>query len=154
MNSTQPHLDLAWIAKGHPLYKSELDLRFSVLRAPLNMPRGSEIYVHEEDTWHLIAHHNQRVVGCVLFHPQTDQESGKLLQMAVHPDFQGQRIGARLVFELERKAKEHFFSKIILNAREVAFPFYEKLGFSFTSDFFEEVGVPHKSMVKHLAAKT
>ena len=50
---------------------------------------------------------------------------------------------------LERCADIQYVS---LNCGPDQVEFYEKLGFSFTSDFFEEVGVPHKAMVKHLAA--
>ena len=68
--------------------------------------------------------------------------------MAVTPSCQGQGIGATLVRALEGKARELGLSRIVLNAREVAFPFYERLGYEYTSDFFDEVGVPHRAMAK------
>ena len=70
--------------------------------------------------------------------------------MAVSPLCQGQGIGRQLVLELERKAKECLFESIVLHARQVAFPFYEKLGYAFISDLFEEVGIPHRAMTKSL----
>ena len=58
---------------------------------------GSEVYAFEDETWHCVAHINNEIVGCVLLHPQNETKSGKLLQMAVHPDYQGRGIGAQLV---------------------------------------------------------
>jgi predicted GNAT family N-acyltransferase len=40
------------------------------------------------------------------------------------------------------------FSKIILNARKVALPFYLKSGYVIQGDEFEEVGIPHFKMSK------
>ena len=143
-------VQLQWITQQHPLYQAELALRYIVLRAPLKMPRGSEVYAFEDDTWHCIAHVNNELVGCVLLHPQNDDKTGKLLQMAVHPDHQGRGIGAQLVRGLESHALTKNITSIVMNAREVAFPFYEKLGYDFASDFFEEVGIPHRTMGKQL----
>ncbi|MBL91536.1 MAG: GNAT family N-acetyltransferase [Myxococcales bacterium] len=147
MDST---VQLQWITRQHPFYPAELALRYIVLRAPLKMPRGSEVYAFEEETWHCVAHINNEVVGCVLLHPQNTNKSGKLLQMAVHPDHQGRGIGAQLVRGLEAHALNNNITSIVMNAREVAFPFYEKLGYVFASDFFEEVGIPHRTMTKQL----
>ena len=58
-------------------YTPAVELRFAVLRAPLGMPRGSEIYTNESDTLHLVAHEGNVVLGCVLLHPLSDGKSGK-----------------------------------------------------------------------------
>ena len=154
MDNSNVSFDMQWIDLEHPLYPSELDLRYQVLRAPLGMARGSEVYAFEQQTQHCVAHHHSKVVGCVLLHPQKDLTTGKLLQMAVHPAHQGQGMGAKLVQELERHAFRNNISTIVMNAREVAFPFYEKLGYTFCSDFFEEVGIPHRAMTKQLRHAT
>ena len=143
-----PKPQLQWVTIGDTLYRHAVELRFKVLREPLGMPRGSEIYAHESDTLHLVAHEGEKVLGCVLLHPLGDGDSGKLLQMAVSPFWQGRGIGAVLVSALEEKARELKLSRIVLNAREVAFPFYERLGYEYTGGYFEEVGIPHRAMAK------
>jgi hypothetical protein len=47
-------------------------------------------------------------------------------------------------------AKKKGIKKIELCARESAFKFYEKLGYSFDSDFFIEVCLKYKMMSKIL----
>ena len=150
MGVSDSSYQLTWIDDQHPLYPQELSLRYLVLRAPLGMEQGSEVYAFENQAWHCIAHIGETVIGCVLLHPQPDRSAGKLLQMAVHPSHQGQGVGAQLVKELERHAFSNNIAHVVMNAREVAFPFYEKLGYTFSSDFFEEVGVPHRAMTKQL----
>lgn len=71
----------------------------------------------------------------------------QLRGMATHPDFQGMGLGAKLVRFLSTYLKEQGADYIWCNARVIAFPFYQKMGFQFLSDAFEipEVGV-HRAM--------
>ena len=143
-------ISFRWLHQNDPYYAQERELRFRVLREPLQMPKGSEKHTHEEDLWHLVGIQEERVIGCVLLLPSVDKKSGRLLQMAVVPSLQGQGVGAQLVANLEKRAREENFDEIRLHARAVAFPFYEKLGYQYVGDFFEEVGVPHRAMAKNL----
>ena len=55
-----------------------------------------------------------------------------------------------LVEAAEAYAKEKGYSSIILHARQVAEPFYKKLGYYTTSSVFTEVGIPHVVMEKDI----
>jgi len=79
--------------------------------------------------------------------PSLEGEGYQLRGMATHPDFQGMGLGAKLVRFLIAYLKEQGADYIWCNARMVAFPFYQKIGFQFLSDEFEipEVGL-HRAM--------
>jgi predicted N-acetyltransferase YhbS len=103
----------------------------------------------EKDSLHLVAAEGDDVRGCVLFHPE-DGRSGRLFQMAVRPELQGQGVGARLVRELEAELSRRGFTHVHLHARAQVVPFYERLGYAVYGDAFVEVGIPHRHMQRDL----
>jgi glucosamine-phosphate N-acetyltransferase len=54
---------------------------------------------------------------------------GHIEDVAVHPDFQKQGIGAALVRHATEKAKDFGCYKAILNCHDHLIPFYERLGY-------------------------
>ncbi|MBU8895832.1 GNAT family N-acetyltransferase [Corallococcus sp. M34] len=141
---------LDFIHLDHPLYARELDLRFRVLREPLGHTREQVLFPFEAQSLHLIAHDAGEVVGCVLFHPE-DAHGGRLFQMAVAPQLQGQGLGAQLVRTLETGLRERGFTHVHLHARAQVVPFYERLGYAVHGEPFIDVGIPHRHMNKTLA---
>jgi len=127
-------------------YVQEKMLRSKILREPLGLPLGAEIFPFEAEALHLIALNHTSVVGCVMFHAEND--GGRLLQMAVANEFQGMGIGRELMKSLEKKLREDNFSEIHLHARIEAIPFYKKLGYFTYGEAFEEVGIEHRLMKK------
>ncbi|QNL52334.1 GNAT family N-acetyltransferase [Olivibacter sp. SDN3] len=75
----------------------------------------------------------------------------QLRGMATHPDFQGRGLGNQLVNFLAVYLKGQQVSYLWCNAREIAFRFYQNLGFEFVSDEFEvpEIGL-HRVMYLRL----
>ncbi len=143
------------ITTDHPLYPGECDLRELVLLRPIgyDMDRFRAEYPGVEDRFvHFVAvvgsPGGDRVVGCVLLLPETDTPGvGKLMQMAVHPQRQGEGIGKRLVVEVEK----HAFSALGLkslycHAQVQAVSFYEALGWDTVGEVFLEAGIPHRKM--------
>ncbi|MBL8040446.1 MAG: GNAT family N-acetyltransferase, partial [Chthonomonas sp.] len=63
---------------------------------------------------------------------------------------QGSGIGALMVAESERMARELGFARMVLHARETAVGFYLRLGYACEGESFEEVGIPHRLMQKEL----
>ncbi len=143
-------LALRFIEPAHPLYPAEQELRFRVLREPLGFTRTQVAFPFEADSLHLVAHRGEAVVGCVLFHPE-DAHGGRLFQMAVAPERQGQGLGARLVGVLEAELKRRGFTHVHLHARATVVPFYARLGYAEYGEPFTEVGIPHRHMRKTLA---
>jgi len=144
-----PRVRLHFIDPSHPLYPGELELRYRVLREPLGHSRDSVLFPFEKDSLHLVAEDGGDVRGCVLFHPE-DTASGRLFQMAVRPQLQGQGLGAKLVRALEEELVRRRFTHVHLHARATVVPFYEKLGYAVYGEPYVEVGIPHRNMQREL----
>ena len=127
----------------------EVDFRWRMLRAPLGYPREATLFPFEAESLHLLALEEGRVVGCVLFHPE-DEGTGRLFQMAVSPERQGQQLGRRLVRELEAEARRRGLRAVTLHARGTAVGFYAKLGYAVVGEPFVEHGVEHRHMRRAL----
>lgn len=143
--------EFTFIHPGHALYEGELELRFRVLREPLGYTRAQVAFPFEAGSLHLVAHQGSTVRGCVLFNPE-DAHGGRLFQMAVAPDLQGQGLGARLVRALEAELVRRGFTHVHLHARANVIPFYERLGYAVYGEPYTEVGIPHRNMRKTLGA--
>ena len=115
-----------------PKTKEEFDsyynLRWEILRKPWKQPRGSEKDELEDKSFHIIALDNKKVVGVGRLHKNNNEE-GQIRYMAVDENHQCKGIGKSILHELHEKAKELKFKTIILNARENAVGFYERLGY-------------------------
>jgi len=71
--------------------------------------------------------------------------------MAVEKDLQGNGIGKKILFLLEKKAQETNAKKIILNARDHVIRFYEKSGYKILKKFNgSDTGIPHTTMEKNI----
>ncbi|MMZ69082.1 putative N-acetyltransferase YjcF [compost metagenome] len=77
----------------------------------------------------------------------------KMRQVAVDESLRGQQVGRRMVVFAEEIAREEGYARFVLNARQVAIPFYEKLGYNIISEEFTEVGIPHRKMAKLLQSE-
>lgn len=89
-------------------------------------------------------------LACLIISPLNGLNVAKMRQVAVNEKHQGQGIGKLMVIEAERLLKLRNFNEITLHARENAIPFYLTLGYTLVGDWFTEVGIPHKKMIKHL----
>ena len=131
-------------------YWESIELRDEILRKPLGLEYNKADLEAESDSIHLLAYSSQQeLVGCLVLKPLPNQEL-KMRQVAVKGNQQGKGVGKKLVAYSEDLAKEKGFAKIVLHAREVALPFYQKLQYQTVGDQFEEVGIPHFKMEKHL----
>jgi N-acetylglutamate synthase-like GNAT family acetyltransferase len=138
-----------------PLYAQAEALREAVLLRPLGKDiawfREHYPHVHEraECFVALIDHPaGPRVVGCVLLIPDHPEDGvGKLMQMAVDPQRQGEGIGRRLVIELETRAfGELGLTEVFCHAQNAAVGFYARLGWETDPEEFQEAGIPHHRM--------
>ncbi len=145
-------MELRWLAVSDSLRSAEFELRWRVLRAPLNHPREATRFPFEEESLHLVALEGGEVVGCVLFHPEGRTE-GRLFQMAVEPSQQGRGIGQRLVRALETEVAARGFRTVTLHAREGAVGFYAQLGYETYGEPFTEVGIPHRHMRRTISSE-
>jgi predicted GNAT family N-acyltransferase len=105
------------------------NLRFDVLRAPWNQPRGSEKDENESSAIHaLIKDKSGKCIasGRLQFN---NAEEGQIRFMAVETEYRGQGLGKMILDFLEQKAKANNTFSIVLQARENALQFYERAGY-------------------------
>ena len=128
---------------------ASIELRRRVLRRPLGLDFTAEQLAAEDFEFHLVGVLDSVVVACLVLTPL---EGGriKMRQVAVEPSLQGRGFGAELVRFSEVVARQRGFSRMVLNARDRAVPFYLKLGYEIEGEPFVEVTIPHRRMVKGL----
>ena len=125
--------NIAALPLGCPRSEAEwndyFDLRWRVLRAPWQQPRGSEKDDIETVSQHLmIAGKDSRPLAIGRLHFNTPAEA-QVRFMAVDPSAQGRGLGGRILQEFERRARAAGAKSIVLNARDDAQRFYLKHGF-------------------------
>ena len=124
------------------------DLRWRILRAPWNQPKGSEQDELEGQSIHIMVVENDEVIGIGRAHFNSD-EVAQLRYMAVNEDWQGKGVGKLILDELEKRVVEKGAKKIILHARDNAVKFYEKHGYKVVKLSHTLFGViPHFLMEK------
>ena len=119
---TEPISDLEFEAYYH--------CRWEVLRKPWGQPKGSEKAPDDEESEHVMAVDNYDHVCGVARLTVLDKTTAQIRFMGVKDQNTGKGIGASLLNYLENLAKAKGAKKIMLHAREIALPFYRKLGYS------------------------
>ncbi|MCA9312664.1 MAG: GNAT family N-acetyltransferase [Phycisphaerales bacterium] len=152
-------IDIRRIAADHPLYPQETALRERVLLrdAGFDFESFRAAYPYEDTAEHFIAvttdHHSGSpvdvVLGTALLIPgHPDPGVGKVTQVAVDPQRQGEGIGRRLMVTLESRAfGELGLARVFCHAQNTAMGFYTRLGWRIDGDEFVEAGIPHHRMV-------
>ena len=106
------------------------ELRWKILRAPWNQPRGSERDADDETSTHLmVLGKNNRLIGVGRLHFNSIREA-QIRFMAIEVPEQRKGVGTCLLQTLEARAEKHGASHITLDARETALGFYCKQGYS------------------------
>lgn len=127
------------------------ELRWLELRAPWNQPRGSERDELEAVSRHLMARSETgEVIGVGRIHWNSNEEA-QIRYMATRQSHRGRHVGTAIIDRLEQLAREAGTQRIVINARQYALPFYERLGYAVIGDGATLYGViPHKRMCKLL----
>ena len=135
---------------GSPLYAQTIELREELLRIPLGLQFSPEELMVEMDQMHIACYNSMdELLGCLVL-IDLGNHTVKMRQVAVNQKIQSNGIGTFLVKETEQICKKKGYNHIVLNARETAVNFYEKMKYSVISDRFEEVSIPHFKMEKYL----
>jgi len=128
-------------------------LRYDVLRAPWGQAKGSEQTADEAQHQHFAFFNDANQIIGVGRLDQTAPHVGQVRFMAVAANQQGKGIGKAIMNEIEAVCKTNGYLQIILHAREVALPFYQKLGYQLVETshlLFDEI--QHYLMQKTLDA--
>jgi ribosomal protein S18 acetylase RimI-like enzyme len=134
-------------------YQHYYDLRWKILRAPWNQPRGSEQDELEQSSTHLmVVDDRQAVIGIGRLHFNTISEA-QIRYMAIAAEQQRKGIGTLLLQALEDRASELGAACIVLDSREQALGFYRKQGYELEGPgqvLFNTI--PHVKMSKHFVS--
>ena len=143
-------MNIIEIEFASPEYDETVNLRDSILRKPLNLSFSEEELAEEYTDIHLAAYDAAWVLrGCLVLTPKSENVI-KMRQVAVVSDVQGTGIGRAMVEKSEIVARSRGYTRMELNARDTAVPFYEKLGYHTEGGMFEEVSIAHFKMAKEL----
>lgn len=77
---------------------------------------------------------NKRIVGTLLLHPCLSK-CMQIKQVAIHPDYQGQGLGKKLLVYTEQIARNLNYSTLFLTGRKQTWGFYRRLGYSETEAY-------------------
>ncbi len=135
--------------------KDCIDLRSRILRPGLDVKYS--IYPEDvfESTFHLGIFYREKIICNGTFmkntceHFLSETTAYRLRGMATDLNFQKNGLGRMILQKAETLLKEKNCKMLWFNARESAFVFYLKCGYSFAGEMFEipQVG-PHKVMFK------
>ena len=125
--------------------------RWEMLRKPLGMSKETLKDELEDESRHLIAVDEQKiVVGAGRLHFNNNKEA-QIRYMAVSNTIQRKGLGSEIVSALETIARKKGIQEIVLNARENAISFYLSMGYKETGPYESGTGIPHITMRKKLS---
>ncbi len=136
---------------GSSRYEQLVALRYKILLEPLGLKFLDSYRDKEVNYLHIgcVESLDDSLVGGLLLVP-VDNDTIRLMQVAVDTKYQGEGIGHMMVKYAEKRAKEVGYSKIVMHAMLTVVSFYEKMGYVQEGDIFEESGITFAKMVKDL----
>lgn len=136
---------------GSTRYDELVQLRYKILLEPLGL-KFLDLHRNKEANYlHIgcIEQLDDTLVGGLILAP-IDNDTIRLMQVAVDTKYQGEGIGRDLVKYAEKRAKEAGYTKIVMHAMLSVVNFYEKMGYTQEGEIFEENGITFAKMVKDL----
>ena len=132
-------------------FRQAARLRYKLFFAEHNLPWN---IVHDRDRsnyFHAAILIRDEVVAYGQLVPHDDRVY-RVCQMVVAPEYQGQKLGSKILLFLIDTAKQEGAIALTLNARLTAVGFYQKFGFQTQGIQFPSstTGVPHITMKKKL----
>ncbi len=145
------------ISMDNPLYEQEKALRVAILLEPIGYSFEDYLAMapgREAQSEHFVAvvdhPSGERVVGTATLFIREDehkQKIGKVQQVCVDKQRQGEGIGRKLMIAMEARGfGELGLTNLYCHAQLDAMPFYERLGWQSEEREFLEAGIAHKKM--------
>lgn len=129
------------------------DLRYRILRAPLDQPRGSEKNDGDSTGVHFALYENT-VLKAIARLDQADDSIAQVRFVAVEENVRGKGYGKAIMIATEEAAKDRGDTEMILQARDYAVDFYLKLNYQLIEKSHLLFGVlQHYKMNKPLSAQ-
>lgn len=106
-----------------------------------------EVDVHEEESVHFVGYLNHKPIAAARL--RFMDEYGKLERICVLKEVRGKAYGKTMIQKMEAFIRTRGYKKAKLNAQTHAKSFYERLGYTTTSEEFLDAGIPHVTMEKN-----
>ena len=139
-------MDFKFIDIKNEFYKEAVSLRIRAFFE--GMPNAADLIYDkfEAKGVHLICLDNNKVIGTGRLN--FEENECVISQIAIDKNFQYKGIGGKLLNKLIAYSKERTNSRITLNARETAIPFYEKFNFIIIGDKYpsKKTTIIHQKM--------
>lgn len=130
-------------------YSLMVQLRYDILRKPLDLNFDDKELEKEKDDILIGAFDDDILLGCCLL-TQLNEKEVRLRQMAVQNNLQGKGVGASMMNFAENISRDKGFETIVMHARKTAVGFYKRLGYVVVGKEFNELSIPHIKMQKKL----
>ncbi|MBW4543163.1 MAG: GNAT family N-acetyltransferase [Symplocastrum torsivum CPER-KK1] len=124
-------------------------IRIQVFQVEQGVDPALEFDGLDETAEHILAYLDNQPVGTLRIR-YLDNQLAKIERLAVLSAARGQGIGRKLTEKAIEVIEQKEISKVMIHAQEYAKGLYEKLGFEQVGGIFEEAGIPHVKMTKHL----
>lgn len=136
---------------GSSRYDELVELRYKILLEPLGLKFLDSFRDKEANYLHIgcIENLDDQLVGGLILAP-IDNETIRMMQVAVDTVYQGEGIGKELVKYAEKCAKDAGYTQIVMHAMLSVVSFYEKMGYHAEGNVFDEQGISFLKMVKNL----
>ena len=136
------------VADNNIMYNQCLEIRKRVFVEEQNVPMDREVDEYEDTATHILLIDDEPI-GTVRYRPASD-DMIKVERMAVLPEERGRKLGFKLMEFVHDHARQHGYTRAKLGAQVHAIDFYRKLGYTVSSDEFEDAGIPHVYMERQL----
>lgn len=108
-----------------------------------------EIDEHEGSCEHFVLYRNEQPIGAGRLRPLSEI-LGKVERICVDQAYRGLGLGEKIMEAVEKRAIDIGLNRVKLHAQAHAKSFYEKIGYTITSEPFTEAGIIHVRMEKEL----
>lgn len=147
-------MDLEWIIDAEESkLKDAWHIRKKVFIEEQRVEASIELDGLDQTAIHLIGYINQQPVANARIILKNNDTIAKIQRVAVLKEHRHQKLGSKLMHEIERWAKEHPTIQCLqLSSQDAAIPFYESLGFTVSNNTgYLDANIPHHDMEKKIA---
>ena len=124
-------------------------VRTKVFQEEQGIGREMDFDGHDGVATHIVVYHQDQPVGTGRMRSVADGVV-KIERIAVLPHMRKRGIGKKIMERMHEHLSESDIVKVMLDAQSHAKGFYEGMGYLSEGEEFEEVGMPHIVMVRHL----
>ncbi len=136
---------LIQVCRWHEKQAELASIRETVFIQEQQVPVELEWDDQDADAWHFLLSLGSKPVATARL-----LASGQVGRMAVLAQYRHQGHGSALLCAIEQKARQLGLEQLFLHAQTHALGFYQQHGYQTRGEEFQDAGIPHLSMYKHL----